>query len=385
MKKSIICLIAIAVVSCTNSESNENTESDSTEITEATEVKDTQIETEEQELEGKLAEFLKDKTLAFEQFRNLKEAIANQSEMKSIKEVEKALKMRDNLMNILNNDDAFYTYMEEGDRFYEEFEAIGIQIVEAEGMFGSLARALIFEKVIERVADEPYILNNKIQNLNASSHGSEYPYFDIKEEMEIVPLAEKMLTKYPGHKFNKEILEILGYALYPLTDFHKAPDDFAQYIVGGYDVGAYPGATDISFHNNFVEKYAKSRFAKVIEKILLNPSVLSKNEFDMLYFIQVPDLKSDSVFTDQKLNQQLKVLPKDIMSANDGFKYLWLGVDVPHILTLRKSDENKSVLVYRFFDKKEPAEESLTEIQKIIPKAKLVEYQLTETDKKYKN
>ena len=72
-------------------------------------------------------------------------------------------------------------------------------------------------------------------------------------------------------------------------------------------------------------------------------------------------------------------------TANDGFKYLWLGIDVPHTIMLRDGDENRGVLVYRFYDKKEPAEKSLARIKKIIPKAKLVEYQLTEADKKYKN
>ena len=387
IKKSItyLLLFAVLMASCNNSGNNKNNETDSTEVVESVEINDTEADPKDRS--NKLAEFLKDNKFAIEQFQNLKKAIANQDNMKSIEDIEQALEIRDTLMRFLNNEKWFYTYMErdDADRFYDEFEAIGMQVVEAEGMFGSLAQAPIFEKVIEKVADEPYILNNKIHNLNASSHGSEYPYFDITEEMEIVPLAEKMLTKYPGHKYNKNILEMLGYALYPLTDFHRAPDDFANYIVGGYDVSAYPGATDISFHKTFIEKYSKSRFAKVVEKILGNPSTLSASEFDMLYLIEVPDLIEDSVFSDEKLNEKLKKLPKDVKTANDGFKYLWLGIDVPHTIMLRDGDENRGVLVYRFYDKKEPAEKSLARIKKIIPKAKLVEYQLTEADKKYKN
>ena len=92
-----------------------------------------------------------------------------------------------------------------------------------------------------------------------------------------------------------------------------------------------------------------------------------------------------SVYDNIAFALKLKNLPKDVKNANDGFKFLWLGVDVPHTIILRNGDENKRVLVYRFFDKKEPAEKSLLEIQKIIPKAELIEYQLTEADKKYRN
>ena len=62
-------------------------------------------------------------------------------------------------------------------------------------------------------------------------------YYDLdsSEEVEIVPLAEKMLTKYPGNKYNEEIVKILEYSLFPLTDFHKAPDGFSSYVSGGYD------------------------------------------------------------------------------------------------------------------------------------------------------
>ena len=44
-----------------------------------------------------------------------------------------------------------------------------------------------------------------------------------------------------------------------------------------------------------------------------------------------------------------------------------------------------TIYAYRFFDKKEPAEKALAKILEVIPKAELIEYTLTETDKKYKN
>ena len=382
-------IVAVLIFGCNNG-NGERTDTDSTPnaeiIVENEVIGHKDIEHEEAKLDKKLSEILKkDKELIFEQLKGLRKAIAGQDEMKSLDKVEKALKTRDSLVHLLNNSEEFYTYMEEGERFYQEFEALGIQVVEAEGMFGMLDQAPIFEKIIEKVADEPYKLFNKIKNLNASTHGSEYPYFDISHEMELIPLAEKMLTKYPGHKYNKQILEMLGYAISPLTDLHKVSGDFTQYVVGNYDVNAYPGATEISFHNDFVDKYSHSRFAKVVKKIIDNISTLSAAEFDKLYYINVPDLKSEAVFADEKLNKQLENLPKDILKANDSFKYMWLGVDIPHNLFLKNGDNTKRVIVYRFYNQKEPAEKALQKIQKVIPGAELVEYELTDADKKHKN
>jgi hypothetical protein len=304
--KNLLLLFALVLIipySCHNNSKKANTKNENTTIvkdttkTEAPKpeaIKEAGIIPEKSALETKLGEILtKNRELIFEQLNGLKKAIDSQDEIKSVDEVEIALKMRDSLMYLLNNAEEFYMYMEEGERFYEEFEALGIQVVEAEGMFGNLDQAPIFESVIEKVADEPYVLFNKIKNLNASTHGSEYPYYDISEEMEIIPLAEKMLTKYSGHKYNKKVVEYLRYALHPLTDVHRVTGDFEQYIVGNYDVSAWPGATEIEFHNKFALEYGHSRFAKVVEKITANISTLTETEFDKLYYVGVPDLESD--------------------------------------------------------------------------------------------
>lgn len=320
---------------------------------------------------------------ALEQLRALVDAIENKGDIKTLEEVEKVFSYRDNLIKLLMADDAFNSYMEEGDRLYEEFEVLGIHVIEAEGLFFGLDKASLLDDVIEKVADEPYILKNKIENLYAASHGNEYPYFDLSEEMQIIPLAEKMLIDYPEHKYNTEIAKILNQALLPLTDVHLVKSSHESYIVGGYAVGEYPGATDIKYHKEFIGKNEKSKFAGIIDKIVNNISILGKTGFDSLYFIQVPDLSiADSVFSDEKLNSEIQNLPNSIKPLNANMKYLWLGIDIPHSLYLRDGDQVREVIVYRFSTEKENLTDALTTIQAIIPTAELVEYQLTETDKK---
>ena len=386
MKNSILFIILIFLLSvaCGNNENTMNQEEDTVETIEISD-EDIILDTENPNKLEKIIDYNK---LAIKQLHGLKSAIEKKDEIKSVQDIEKVLRMRDSLVSLLLADDKFVAYMEEGDRLYKEFENLGIHVVEGEGLFFGLDKAPLMEKVIEKVADEPYILKNKVENLYGLSSGSEYPYYDISEEMEIVPLAEKMLTKYPNHKYNKQLIEIMKHALYPLVEVHqvKVGTDHISHIVGGYDVSDYPGATDISFHKNFVNKTKNSRYSKVVGKIIESISTIESPKFEVLYFVEVPDLAdNDSAFTDGQLNQKLKNLQQEIKEQDSWFKYLWLGVDIAHTLNFWDGENRKAALVYRFFDKKAPAEKSLEKIRKIIPSAKLVEYKLTEEDKKYRN
>ncbi len=331
-------------------------------------------------LEEKLDEILKvNKELIFENLNSLKKAIAIQDKLTTSKEVESVLQIRDTLMHLLNTNNAFYRYMDKGYHFHKEFEALGMLVVEVEDGFAELVQAPFFEKVIEKAADEPLILFNKIKNLDASAYKSEYPYHDLKDEMDLLSLAEKMLTKYSEHKYNKEILKLLTRSLHPLTDVHLVMEkDYKLYLVGGYQATSEL-ETDINEHNAFVENYSQSRFAKVIENIVSNISTLSSDKLDLLYFVKVPELNSEGVFADEKLNEQLANFPREIKEQSSSFKYMWLGVDVPHTFSLGKVNESFEIVVYRFYDQKEPAEKALEKIKKIIPKAELLEYKLNKS------
>jgi hypothetical protein len=347
-----------------------------------------------------LEEIIGDNKLIMEQLKGLKTMIANRSKINSLADIEKTLRMRDSLIFLLTNNEKYIKIVSE-DQCYqkleEEFKSIGIYIIQAEGLYFGLDVAPLLDDVIERVADEPYILRNKIRNLNSMTIGGEYPYTDISQEMEIVVLSEKMLNKYPDHGYNKEILEILCDALNCLTDVHKytaillnsddkkyaGTEDY--FLIGNYNAEYYPCITDTAYHQAFIRKYSKSRFAKVIRKIFSNISTLSSQNSKILYIIKVPPLTSDSVFVDEKLKQAFKNLPKDIAEQEDCFKYMWLGIDIPHLLYLPYDTDIKKVICYRFFDSQEPAEKSLKLIRKMIPSAKLVKYNLTKTEKKNDN
>ena len=107
IKKSItyLLLFAVLMASCNNSGNNKNNETDSTEVVESVEINDTEADPKDRS--NKLAEFLKDNKFAIEQFQNLKKAIANQDNMKSIEDIEQALEIRDTLMRFLNNEKWF--------------------------------------------------------------------------------------------------------------------------------------------------------------------------------------------------------------------------------------------------------------------------------------
>lgn len=385
MAKTILLFITLTILlaaSCTNSTNSEQQETDSLKSIENT---DKTIEP-KKENSGKLEVLIGNNKLATKQLTSLKDALGNKDQIKSMRDIENVIRMRDSLISLLLSDDDFNSYMEEGDRLYEEFASIGITLVEAEGLYFGLDQAPIIEDIIEIVADEPYRLKNKIENLYAQSHGNEYPYYDISEEMKLIPLAEKMLNKYPGHQYNKKIAEILNNSLSPLVDVHKVNGSDTKYIVGGYDVNYYPGATEISFHKEFAEKQKNTKYGKIVSKILKSISTLEADEFDSLYFVQIPAIDSaEAVFADENLNEMLKKLPEEIKIQDSGFKYMWLGIDIPHVFYLRNNDEVETVYIYRFYDKKSPAQKGLEVIQKIIPSAKLVGYQLTEADKKNKN
>jgi hypothetical protein len=338
-----------------------------------------------------LEDLVRDKKLIMEQLNNVKKIKANSSKIKSIAEVEKTLKMRDSLIFLLQNDEKFNNFMRGTiwQKLENELKALGINIIQAEGLFYNIIKGPFLDNVIEKVADEPYILRNKIQNLFGETLSGEYPYGNIQEEMEIVFLSEKMVSKYPGHQYNKEIMGIYSGALKTLTDIHKYTSELVtmpgnkfagyqdEYLIGNYDSEYYNAITDTFNHKEYIKKYPKSRFTKIIKNILSNISSITTG-YKILYIVQVPALTSDSVFANEKLKQEFNNLPKEIVDQSNCFKYMWLGIDIPHELHLGNGNK---MTAYRFFDKKEPAEKSLKIIQKIIPSAKLVEYKIPETDK----
>ena len=389
-------LFVMILAGCNNSQSAKITNSgsineikvDSREITNLTKESATEYVDDELEDDTKsIEEILQVNQAALELAKSIKSVVESKKQIKNFEELEKVLEQRDSLVNLLNKDEEFENQMlgiEDIWSYFEAFEKIGISIITVEGIYISLDKAPLLVDLVEKYADEPFKLKTKIENTFGSMRGGEYPFTDLKKELELIPLAEKMLTQYPGYKHNKEVAKMLDQALFPLVDFHTVGcDDSFSYIVGNYSVDEFPGRTDINYHKQFIKEAKNSRFAKVVEKVFVTPSNMC-TWGDTLYYVAVPDLKPGTkVFANEKLNQQLKNLPTEFEDMNDSFKYLWLGVDVPHYLTFSDNGVYTNTVAYRFFGSKELALKSLANIKKVIPKAKLVEHLFSEDEKWY--
>ncbi|ANQ51684.1 hypothetical protein MY04_4344 [Flammeovirga sp. MY04] len=324
--------------------------------------------------EENIRSFIKNNEKAFEQYNYLLQTLSNRDSIKTIEEVNLALASRDKLVSLLMSDNRLYEFMETGltEDTYNEFEKLGIEIVEAEGMFFELGKAPLLTDLIEKLANEPDLLKNQIENLYSASRGSEYPFLDLEEQLKIIPLVEKLITKYPQNQYNSKALEILKEALTPLVDVHLVKSNQVNnHIVGGLYVEAYPNQTDISYHKKFASEDT-TRFSKVVKNILGSISTIDYS-FEKIYYIEVPEIITDSTFANQQKFEEFQNLPDVVKELNGVLTYLWLGLDVPHVLNL--GNNTKSIVVYRFYDELAPAEKSLEEIKKIIPSAKLVEYQ----------
>jgi len=389
----LIVSVSAILTSCNNSETTQNNDTsieskayraETTYV--AFEQTDKNLEEKAEEKAENIEETIKHNKIASNLLDTIKKIIANRTEIESMDDIEHILKMRDSLVKLLNTDKEFENYMLETDAHWylnEKFNKIGISFVSAEGIYICLDRAPLLNDFIEKLADKPFKLKTKIENLFGSLQGGEYPFTDISNEMELIPLAGKMLTEYPGYKHNKETAKMLDRALLPLVDFHSVGDDESySYIVGNFSTDAYPGMTDINQHKRFIKEAKNSRFAPIIRSILNSPSNIGFGG-DTLYYVSVPSLKSASVFADEKLNEQLKNLPEDISEMDDSFKYIWLGIDIPHNLIFSKNEKYTRAIAYRFFDRKEPALKSLATIRKIIPGARLIEHPFSEDEKRF--
>jgi len=276
---------------------------------------------------------------------------------------------RESLMNSLSQSKALCEFLLEesqnretsGDlgAYRSEFGLIGIRTVFAEGMFAGFAEGPVLEELISRVASEPYRLYIRLVNAYAGSYGHEYTYMDLAPEMEAIELAEKLIARYPGSKYIDSTMEILGKALFPLTDWHvllprdptaaEKKDYRPSCIVGELHLRAFPYMTDIGQPLKFLEAYPMSRFHGVVARLVKEPS-------------EIGDKGVYAVIVDEF---------NDIESAHKAIlTYLLKGIDIPHLIT---RSETSYLVVYRFFADPEKAEKALRRIKNIEPNATIHE------------
>jgi hypothetical protein len=266
------------------------------------------------------------------------------------------------LSNFLSGETERYVRDKSGDleAYDSEFELIGIRMIFAEGMFAGLAEGPVLKELVSRVASEPYRLYIRLVETYAGSYGSEYTYMDLGPEMEAVELAEELITRYPDSKYIDSTMQILGKALFPLTDWHvmlpsdptvaEKPDYNPLCIVGELHTSVFRSWTDIGQPTKFLEAYPMSRFHDVVAKIVKEPSEILDGK--SVYAVIVDEFNDEQSARKAILNFLLK------------------GIDIPHLITL---SETSYVVAYRFFDDREKAEKALERIKNIKPNAMIRE------------
>jgi hypothetical protein len=227
----------------------------------------------------------------------------------------------------------------------KELSILGIKAFTAEDYWAGLSDGPFLEDLVSRVASEPCQLFIQMKYAQTESFGGEYPYMDLDDEMKMVEIGEMLLQSFPDSKFTIQMKDMLFDALVPLTDVHEVGD---LYIVGGLSRRAYPGLTDITQHQRFIEDYPNSRFPDVVARIIGSISNISGE--GPIYAVV-----TDACTSEKEARQVV-------------LTYLLQGVDIPHILT-DTGDAQRRYVAYRFYTDKEKASQALKEIQRIKPQA----------------
>ncbi len=300
----------------------------------------------------KLTQILANTKDTLKLFKEYVEKIKNGNSIKTESEIKEIFALRDSLKKRL---------VPPLSRFYDpsspsccdsvvvqELKSLGFQEITVEGMFMALGQLPVLQDKINEVASEPYYLYLNFMNAKDDADGSEYTFMDLIPEMEMLRIGETLQTKFPNSEYSQKIKELFYAALYPMVDFHKVVSkDMSQFIVGSTLTDVFPTGTEVSNYENFVKNYSKTRYAKIVAKILANTSEIRfENE-------KVGDIYLVSV----------KVLTG---TFDDAWKiccseYLDKGIDIPHLISV---SETEIAICYRFFSDKTKAEKAKTDLKK---------------------
>ncbi len=367
----LLSLIGILIFSsCGNQKEKKNkSETDTTKIgvqeTESTENKQDTNFIDKNKL---LVKIIKNSTSVFDFYKTYIKALKDSNSISGNDDIFKVLKMRDSLSKLLDTKNIIskqFDLVESGKKNWDyinslmkELNSIGISVVTVEGMYASLNTAPVLSETIEKKASEDFILAAKLKNTYGLTVGSEYPYMDLSANADVVHYGELLFTKYPNSPFIKEVKPLFLECLMPYIDFHKTSGcQENEAIIGNFMTGAYPNGTELSEHKAFIKKYPQSIFSPIIQKIIDYPSEFN-DKAEHFYIVKVP--------AEEKNLTQLD--------------YLLKGIDIAHELWLSKNKKAEKILAYRFFDKKNKAEEALQKIKSQVPDAEIIEYPQTKED-----
>ncbi len=251
-----------------------------------------------------------------------------------------------------------YTYWEKVEK---ELNIIGFQGIYVEGMFADLDNYTFLKKEIENYLQEEARLFIKLKETEANSRGGEYPYAGLDDYAKVIKVGEELLTKYPNHDKKEEINGIIFSSLYPFVDYHSIEigNDYREYCVGRFSIDAWPMATDISYHDEFLENYPNSKYFGVIKSIRENHSVLEVDDDNgniLPIYVIVTDEVDDYDEAESKI-----------------WEYLNKGIDIPHNLILHNGEnDDRYFVAYRFYPNKALANDALILISKTNKNAKIL-------------
>lgn len=303
----------------------------------------------------------KSKPALLSQFNSYLNALQIPSIIMEEKDIKRVISMRDSLISRLQY--GFleeYYYKELADKedkqieLGKELEKIGIKPVYAEGMYAGLTESPILTDKIEELASEEFKIYIAFQQASANSLGTEYTYVDLKPEVEMVILAEKLRKDFPKSEYIKLTEDVYLDAISPLTNVHASEHEgITTYIVGGMQADVYPGWTEISNHKYFVEKYPKSKLVPIVDSIMSNISTINSEE--------------DTIFT--IVTDFVDTYSQARKMASD---YILAGKDIPHFSEIKTPNGKKIALIYRFYSNSEKAKSQLEKAKKLHSQAKIV-------------
>lgn len=254
----------------------------------------------------------------------------------------------------LDQDQELY---EEYDNLQTELQQLGMQMTFAEGMFTSIGPYAFLEEEIEAYASVGFRLLLQFREAQTASYNGEYPYLNMGPYIEMVEIGQEMKSlSDPSHFV--QIKDDFQRAVIAVSDIHLVSDPVARdevsWFVSDISTDFYPFATEADTRQAFVEQNEGSAFRKAIEKIIANPSSMTKKP-DHLYLVVVEWVEDQDIAVSRVAS------------------HLTAGEDIPHHLEVTLADGSKKyAIVYRFFEELEQAEEALEAAQGDFPEADLM-------------
>ncbi len=312
-----------------------------------------------------LAKILSTNDTVFQKFQTYIEKL--QSNPTSESEILNILKMRDDLNQDISDILDQYYYENEDD--YETWDKVddelmkcGYSAIYVEGMFVGLGRAEMLTDAINKYCSEPTKLQIKYKATYESNIGGEYPYADPSSFFETFKTGEELYTKYTETEAYKEIEIDFMELLRDFTDIHKvntgAENSFC--CVFDFNNDYYPYQSDCELPELFIKEMPNSIFVPIFKALQENMSTMNVDD-KTEYVIAIE--------TYDEYNDALKAL----------FEYQTKGTDVVHIIKIKKDDDIKFMLAYRFYNDKTTAEENLAKVKEKIDSAKIVEIKIIDT------